>query len=129
MNSKPPIIISRLDLERLERLIDDHEQIDPYLEALQSELDRAEVMAPDAVPSGVVTMNSTARCREESSGKEYVLTLTYPQQADAQGKVSVLAPIGSALLGLSVGQKIEWQGPLGKVLKLNVLGVERSDMP
>lgn len=127
MNSKPPIIISRLDLERLERLIDDHEQIDPYLEALQSELDRAEVIAPDAVPSGVVTMNSTARCREESSGKEYVLTLTYPQQADAQGKVSVLAPIGSALLGLSVGQKIEWQGPLGKVLKLNVLGVERNN--
>lgn len=129
MNSKPPIIISRLDIERLERLIDDHERIDPYLEALQSELNRAEVVAPDAVPLGVVTMNSTTRCREESSGKEYVLTLSYPQQADAWGRVSVLAPIGSALLGLSVGQRIDWQSPLGKTLKLNVLSVERNDIP
>lgn len=124
MNSKPPIIISRLDLERLERLIDDHERVDPYLEALQAELDRAEVVAADAVPPGVVTMNSTARCREESSGKEYVLTLTYPQQAAAQGRVSVLAPIGSALLGLSVGQRIDWPSPGGKTLRLNLLDVQ-----
>jgi regulator of nucleoside diphosphate kinase len=69
-------------------------------------------------------MNSTARCREESSGKEYVLTLTYPQQAAAQGKVSVLAPIGSALLGLSVGQRIDWPSPGGKTLRLNLLDVQ-----
>lgn len=125
--NKPSIIISRPDLERLERLIDNHERIDPYLEALQSELDRAEVVAPDAVPSDVVTMNSTVRCREDSSGKEHILTLTYPQQAGAMGKVSVLAPIGSALLGLSVGQRIDWQSPLGKILKLNVLSVERNN--
>jgi regulator of nucleoside diphosphate kinase len=91
---------------------------------LQAELDRADVVGHDEVPAGVVTMNSRVHCREESSGKDYHLTLVYPQGAGNEGTVSILAPVGSALLGLSVGQHIDWTAPNGKVLKLTLLAVE-----
>ena len=78
----------------------------------------------DEVPAGVVTMNSRVHCREESSGKDYHLTLVFPEDAGGEGKVSILAPVGSALLGLSVGQQIDWPGPAGKPLKLTLLAVE-----
>ena len=61
---------------------------------------------------------------EEASGKEYHLTLVYPHEAGAEGSVSVLAPVGCALLGLSVGQTIDWAVPGGKSLKLTLLGVD-----
>jgi regulator of nucleoside diphosphate kinase len=63
-------------------------------------------------------------CREESSGKDYHLKLVYPQDAGGEGCVSILAPVGSALLGLSVGQHIDWKAPGGKVLQLTLLAVE-----
>lgn len=91
---------------------------------MQAELDRAEVVGHDEVPAGVVTMNSRVHCREESSGKDYHLTLVYPQDAGGEGKVSILAPVGCALLGLSVGQHIDWPAPGGKQLKLTLLEVE-----
>ncbi|MDH1339432.1 nucleoside diphosphate kinase regulator [Ectopseudomonas oleovorans] len=124
MNSAPTITITRLDLQRLERLLDSLDEFGPGAEALQAELDRAEVVGHDEVPAGVVTMNSRVHCREESSGKDYHLTLVYPQDAGGEGKVSILAPVGSALLGLSVGQHIDWPVPGGKQLKLTLLAVE-----
>ncbi|AEB56359.1 nucleoside diphosphate kinase regulator [Ectopseudomonas mendocina] len=124
MNSTPTITITRLDLQRLERLLDSLDEFGPGAEALQAELDRAEVVGHDEVPAGVVTMNSRVHCREESSGKDYHLTLVYPQDAGGDGKVSILAPVGSALLGLSVGQHIDWPVPGGKQLKLTLLEVE-----
>ena len=124
MNSTPTITITRLDLQRLERLLDSLDEFGPGAEALQAELDRAEVVGHDEVPARVVTMNSRVHCREESSGKDYHLTLVYPQDAGGDGKVSILAPVGSALLGLSVGQHIDWPVPGGKQLKLTLLEVE-----
>lgn len=124
MNSTPTITITRLDLQRLERLLDSLDEFGPGAKALQAELDRAEVVGHDEVPAGVVTMNSRVHCREESSGKDYHLTLVYPQDAGGDGKVSILAPVGSALLGLSVGQHIDWPVPGGKQLKLTLLEVE-----
>ena len=123
-NTTPSITIPRLDMQRLERLLDSLEDFGPGAEALQDELDRAEVVGPDEVPAGVVTMNSRVHCREEVSGKDYHLTLVYPQDAGGEGKVSILAPVGSALLGLTVGQQIDWTSPTGKVLKLTLLEVE-----
>ncbi len=70
------------------------------------------------------TMNSTVRCREESSGKEYTLTLVYPEDVAGEGKVSILAPVGTALLGLTIGQTIDWPAPSGKTLKLTLLEIE-----
>jgi regulator of nucleoside diphosphate kinase len=124
MSITPPITITRLDLQRLERLLDGLEDFGPGAQALESELARAQVVGHDEVPAGVVTMNSRVHCREESSGKDYHLTLVYPQDAGHEGTVSVLAPVGCALLGLSVGQCIDWPTPNGKTLQLTLLAVE-----
>ncbi|CAM3299814.1 nucleoside diphosphate kinase regulator [Pseudomonas floridensis] len=125
MNTAPSLILTRLDVQRLENLIDSLDDAAPGVQALQAELDRAEqVVGHDEVPAGVVTMNSRVHCREESSGKDYHLTLVYPQDAGVEGTVSVLAPMGSALLGLQVGQHIDWPAPGGKTLKLTLLAVE-----
>ncbi|MBA1231282.1 nucleoside diphosphate kinase regulator [Pseudomonas viridiflava] len=125
MNTAPSLILTRLDVQRLENLIDSMDESTPGIQALQAELDRAEqVVGHDEVPDGVVTMNSRVHCREESSGKDYHLTLVYPQDAGVEGTVSVLAPMGSALLGLQVGQHIDWPAPGGKTLKLTLLAVE-----
>ncbi|KPY37349.1 MULTISPECIES: nucleoside diphosphate kinase regulator [Pseudomonas syringae group] len=125
MNTAPSLILTRLDVQRLESLIDSQDDSMPGIQALQAELDRAEqVVGHDEVPKGVVTMNSRVHCREESSGKDYHLTLVYPKDAGVEGTVSVLAPMGSALLGLQVGQHIDWPAPGGKTLKLTLLAVE-----
>lgn len=125
MSTAPSIILTRLDVQRLERLIDSLDDSLLGVVALQAELDRAEhVVGHDEVPAGVVTMNSRVHCREESSGKDYHLTLVYPQDAGGDGRVSILAPVGCALLGLQVGQHIDWPAPGGKTLKLTLLEVE-----
>ena len=120
----PSITITRLDLQRLERLLDSLDDYGPAAQALEAELARANVVGHDEVPAGVVTMNSRVFCREEGSGKEYHLTLVYPNEAGGEGTVSILAPVGSALLGLSVGQHIDWPTPGGKTLQLTLLEVE-----
>lgn len=121
---KPSITITRADLQRLEQMLDRLENYDDAAQALELELTRAKVVDTAKVPSKVVTMNSRVRCREESTGKEYSLTLVYPEGVGPEGAVSVLAPVGSALLGLSVGQSIDWPAPNGKQLKLTLLEVE-----
>ena len=123
---QPSIILTRLDVQRLEQLIESLDDSLPGVVALQEELDRAEsVVGHDEVPAGVVTMNSRVHCREQGSGKDYHLTLVYPKDANADdGKISILAPVGSALLGLQVGQHINWPAPGGKTLKLELLEVE-----
>ncbi|WP_444437148.1 nucleoside diphosphate kinase regulator [Pseudomonas sp. A6] len=123
MTTAPSITVTRLDLQRLERLLDSLEEYGPAAEALEAELSRANVVGHDEVPPGVVTMNSSVRCREEGSGKEYLLTLVYPEDAGGEGKVSILAPVGTALLGLTVGQSIDWPAPGGKTLKLSLLDI------
>jgi len=120
----PAITITRLDLQRLERLLDGLEEFGAAAEALEKELARAKVVPLNKVPAGVVTMNSRVHCRDENSGKEYHLTLVYPEEAGSEGTVSILAPVGSALLGLSVGQHIDWPAPGGKTMRLILLEVE-----
>ncbi len=125
MSQEPPIILTSADLDRLERLLDSVSPLHtPGLDALRHELDRAEVVASDAIPPDVITMNSTARFVDELNGKEFELTLVYPDDTlMTHGTVSVLAPVGSALLGLSVGQSIEWPLPGGRKMTLRVLEV------
>lgn len=125
MLQKPPIVLTSGDFDRLERLIDAVSPLHtPGLDALLGEMDRAEVADSDAIPSDVITMNSTARFVDEVSGKEFELTLVYPDETPiTEGTVSVLAPVGSALLGLSVGQSIEWPLPGGRKMTLRVLEV------
>ena len=122
---KPEIIVSTHDLERLEGLLSNPPTRNRSdLDDLRAELDRARVLDDDAMPDNVIAMNSRARFREETSGREYELTLAWPHEASAAGgKVSVFSPAGSALLGLSVGQHIDWQTPEGRAIQITVLAV------
>lgn len=125
MSQEPQIVMTSADLDRLERLLDSVSPLHvPGLDALRRELDRAEVVDPHEIPPNVITMNSTARFVDEVSGREFELTLVYPDDMHlTHGTVSVLAPVGSALLGLSVGQSIEWPLPGGRTMTLRVLDV------
>ena len=127
MNDKPPITMSSLDEARLERLLesDAYRQL-PGVDALLSEMERANVVKPVDMPPDVVTMNSTIRFVDDSNGAEFEYTLVYPADAGKPDTISVLAPAGSALLGLSVGQSIAWRVPGGRELDLRVLAVVRQ---
>ncbi|WAR45391.1 nucleoside diphosphate kinase regulator [Methylomonas rapida] len=122
MNTKPKLIISSVDVERLEKLIESLPlKSFPGKNELEAELARAEVVEPKDVPPTVVTMNSTVRFEVESSNEEFCLTLVYPSSVDDSGeKISILAPVGSALLGLSQGDEIEWPKPGGGVLRVRI---------
>ncbi|HYG07347.1 MAG TPA: nucleoside diphosphate kinase regulator [Stenotrophomonas sp.] len=122
----PPIIVSSRDLARLEALLESPAlSRHPAAIALSAELGRAQILPPDKIPPGVVTMHARVHCIDELHGEAHALTLVYPQEADVErGRVSVLAPVGSALLGLSVGQSIDWQAPGGRALRLRVDAVQ-----
>lgn len=119
---KPRVIISSLDTERLEQLIESLSNMSfPGKDDLEAELARAEIVEPENVPATVVTMNSTVRFEVDSSREEFCLTLVYPWNVDASGeKISILAPVGSALLGLSQGDEIEWPKPGGGMLRVRI---------
>ena len=120
MNPKPAITVSSRDLERLEAVLATLPFDAPARTQLQAELDRAEVVEPAQVPPNVVTMNSIVRFRT-GDGEVFERTLVYPRDAQADGgKVSVLAPVGAAMLGLSVGDAIEWPGPNGAPIAVRV---------
>ena len=120
MSTRPKIIISQQDARRLENLLnalsdDQH----PTLADLEEELGRAEIMDEKDIPPTVVTMNSTVKFRTSSSKEVFCLTLVYPEGLDEAGKtISILAPVGGALLGLSEGDSIEWSRPGGGTLKV-----------
>lgn len=109
----PNILVTSQDLDRLAALLD---AMPPARRetvcALEAELERAEVVAPHAIPGDVVTMNSRVVFEDRESGKRSEAMLVYPGHADpSEGKLSVLAPVGSALLGLRVGEEIAWLLP------------------
>lgn len=115
---KRTLIISRADRERLEALIDsarmDSRVREDYLAALEGELSRARVVPAGKVPPDVVTMNSVIRLRDLDSDETEEYELVCPADADvAQNRISVLAPIGTAILGYRLGDIIEWPVPAG----------------
>lgn len=117
--SKRKIVITHNDYRRLEALLasDLAEAIGDksYLADLQSELEQAMVVESDKVPKNVVTMNSTVRFRDVDTGEVETYTLVFPNEADiAANKLSILAPIGTAILGHRVGNVVRWLVPSGK---------------
>ena len=103
------IIITKTDLQRLLPMLDVHTS-----DSLEGELHRAVIVEPRAVPADVVTMNSEVVYEDCTTFAKRCVRIVYPKDADAaRGHVSVLAPIGSALLGLRVNQSIEWRVPSG----------------
>jgi regulator of nucleoside diphosphate kinase len=113
------IYITEVDRQRLEKLIEiaggrDRLANHEYLRKLEHELERAETVAPEDVPGDVITMRSKVRLRDMNTGEEMVYTLVFPSEANFdEGKISVLAPVGTAMLGYRVGDTIEWQVPSG----------------
>jgi regulator of nucleoside diphosphate kinase len=113
-----PIYITEPDRRRLHDLIDvnraarlDHSS---YIDALERELTRAHAVEPTSVPDDVVTMNSTVRLLDLDSDEDEIYTLVYPSMADpGEHRLSVLAPVGTAIVGSRVGDVIEWPVPAG----------------
>lgn len=123
---KPTITVSWLDLERLERLLDRLPAAQAGArDALLDELGRAEMVEPWEMPPDVVTMNSRVRFSFDDSEDEVAMTLTYPKDMHDSGEqLSVLTPVGTALLGLKVGDSIAWQRPDGGSFKVTVRGID-----
>ena len=121
--SRPTIIINDLDAERIDRLLEKPEFASlPIAEALNAELDRAQMCTPETMPQDVVTMNSQVRFRDLVTGEERTRTLVYPaNMTDSSTQLSVLAPVGAALLGLRTGDIINWSLPGGTAAHLEVL--------
>lgn len=121
MSDKPAITLSSLDMERIEALLQGFDSEEH--ETLREELERAQIVEPREMPGDVISMNSTARMQDVDDGTEMTLTLVYPRDAGKPGIVSILAPVGSALLGLAVDQQIDWPLPGGRHRRLRVLDV------
>ncbi len=123
MNLKENIYVTDRDRTRLERLLSVSKKTKNVTD-LEEELDRAISIPSEKIPATVVTMNSKVRFKDEITGEESEVTLVYPQEANIdENKVSILAPVGSALLGLSVGESIEWTMPTGKKRKFGIIAV------
>ncbi|SDW84031.1 nucleoside diphosphate kinase regulator [Thiocapsa roseopersicina] len=122
MSTRPNIILSTTDAERLERLLDSVDDAEfPGKADLEAELSRAIVVDAKDIPPKVVTMRSTVKFRIELSSEERCLTLVYPSDVDDSGRtISILAPVGSALLGLSEGDEIDWPKPGGGTLRVRI---------
>ncbi|HJY36454.1 MAG TPA: nucleoside diphosphate kinase regulator [Steroidobacteraceae bacterium] len=114
------IVMSRQDANRLRSLVAAERarrgQSREHLADLEHELDRARVVEGELLPGDRVAVNSAVRVRDLDSGVAHGYTLVWPSQADAaKRRISVLAPMGTALLGCRAGDRVEWQMPGGLV--------------
>jgi regulator of nucleoside diphosphate kinase len=117
----PPIAVTTADFDNLRLLSETSTQAAQFL---AMEIERARLIEPEAAGSELVTMNARVRFRDDVTGQERTVTLVYPGEADiAAGRLSVLTPVGAALIGLSTGQSIEWAQPSGGVRSLTVVAV------
>lgn len=118
---KPQIIISAQDLHRLETMLEHQTKLTPTMMQLEDELARADVIAPQDMPSHVVTMNAKVLLTIAPSKQPTEITLVYPHDFKGdKGQVNVIAPIGAAILGLAEGQTIEWPQPDGQLMKVHI---------
>lgn len=119
------IILTKSDFQRISTLL--AATISEIGESLEEELGRASLVEDDQLPDNVVSMNSTVRFEDMSDGHPSVVTLVYPHDAKIEeNKISILSPIGAALIGLRVGQTIRWTLPSGKEKNLRVISVQRT---
>ena len=122
----PALQITDADMRELRKVVDRFTdgKLGEAAEALELELERAQVVAQGRIPPDVVTMRSRASFEDLSTGKRREFELVYPNESDpTEGKVSVLAPVGLALLGLRVGHTIRWPMPRGRQTTLELLEV------
>jgi|JI9StandDraft_1071089.scaffolds.fasta_scaffold193874_1 regulator of nucleoside diphosphate kinase len=130
MSRPPAIVVTTTDYARLQHLLE--VSLARTAEPLEAELARANVVAPEAIPPDLVTMNRDVTYEDLATGARRTVRVVYPPDADAaRGWVSVLAPLGSALIGLRVGQEIDWPMPRGvrRIRIVAVLSPPAADAP
>lgn len=113
------ILITAKDRQRLQDLIrkcrEARSEEYQYLQALEQELSHAETVEPENIPPDVVTMNSTVQVKVNSGRRSQTWTIVYPEDANVdEDRISVLAPLGTALLGYRAGDTVEWNVPAGR---------------
>jgi regulator of nucleoside diphosphate kinase len=113
MNEKP-IYVTEFDLDRLERLFGrahgGHRRDQDFLDQLEEELSKCRVVTPQEIPPNVVTLNSRVRFRDLDADRQMTVTLVFPEQASlAEGRLSIVSPIGTAILGYAAGDVVEWE--------------------
>lgn len=128
MQTKSTLWLTEQDLNRLRHLIVDLTRTargaQAGIEALEEILDLGRIVPVEEIPHDVVTMNSEVVFEEIDSGDQRTVTLAYPDQADpADGRVSVLSPVGIALLGLAVGAETELTLPRGRTARIRIRGI------
>lgn len=130
--SRPHIVISARDHSRLMRLTEAAaaRAASPVTEYLSEELIRAEVVPDTQCANDIAQMGSSVTYRDDATGRTRTVTLVYPMDADIeQQRISILTPIGAALIGMSPGLSIDWPSPDGGFGSLTVLAVRNEDLP
>jgi regulator of nucleoside diphosphate kinase len=124
--SVPNIVVSNADYERLTDLATASlERLPEVAEELLAEMDRAKIVGDDSVPANVVRMGSTVTFKSDD-GKQLTETLVYPVDEDSDAhKISVMTPVGAALIGLAEGQSISWTARDGRKHELTVVKVKQ----
>ena len=126
----PPIVVAREDFDRLQRVLEQHGdgRLAATVEVLDAELSRAKLVPRRQLPPDVVAMESTVVFADAETGAQRELVLCWPGDArGADGRISILSPIGSALIGLRVGQSIDWPVHGGGKRRLTILEVRRAE--
>jgi regulator of nucleoside diphosphate kinase len=125
-NPRPPILVTQSDFGRLQDYFSaKHDGISDFvMDSVDEELARAQIIPPEKAPPTLVTMNSRVVFENVHTRRRREVTLVYPEGADtARGRISVFSPVGSALLGLSVGQEIQWGLPNGTSARFRITEV------
>jgi regulator of nucleoside diphosphate kinase len=122
------IVVTEADYERLHSLIESLRRLHQYdterLDELESELNRATIVKASEVSADVITMNSRVRIKDLRSGRKHTYQIVFPKDANiSENRISVLAPIGTALLGYRTGTSVQWRVPSG-MRRLRILDVE-----
>lgn len=127
---RPDITVTKRDFSTIEHLLSSHATDWSWraVEFLVRELMRATVVDEKAIPADTVTMGSRVEYREKGRSSSQAVTLAYPGERDLpEGAVSILTPIGAALIGLAAGQSICYAGPDGRPVTIKIMKVHRPE--
>lgn len=129
MSTQPNVLITDTDVRQLRQMLTHvipNEHDVPQWKALEEEIERARIVPTDQIPPDVVTMQSRVRIVDMRTGEQLVYQIVYPHEANyAAKKISVLAPIGTAVLGYRAGTEIDWTVPSG-TRRLRIEAVEHQ---